>query len=676
MKKVVVLGGGYAGVLTAKKLAKKFKKNKDVQITLIDKQSYHTMLTELHEVAAGRVNEESIRMDLKSIFAGRNVNVVLDEIKNIDFEQKVLTSNDATYEYDYLVMGTGCKPTFFGIPGSENAHQLWSYTDAVNLREHILNMFRQAALTADKEKRRELLTFVTVGAGFTGVEMAGELGEWKDELCRSFHIDKDEVTLYVVDFAPKVLPMYPDKLVRKAERRLIKLGNELVMNSAVSEIHEDKVVLNKGEKVINTRTVIWAAGIEGSDIVDQAQVEKAGRGRIVTNGHLQAKDYQDVYVVGDNIFYIPEGEERPVPQMVENAEHSAPVVAHNIAVDIKGGEYKTYKPTFHGSMVCIGSRYGVAQVGMPGMWFNLSGFFAMASKHLINLVYFVQVLGFNKIWSYLMHEFFHTKNNRSMVGGLLSNSAPVFWKFPLRVFVGFMWLQQGLSKLPKIIHDFNNVFLLPQPPKADALGAASGAVTEAVTAASGAVAEAVTAASGAVAEAVTAASGAVTEAVTAASGAVNEVANQVASNGGDIFTMLADLIHDFMNWIAVLPVPGFVENMVGWSMDAFFYTPDGTQFTQLASLVQGGMIFGEIIFGGMLIIGLFTPVAAIATIAMGCMIWASGMAPTEMLWYLVGGFALIGNSGMVLGLDYYVWPWLREMMKRIPLLRKWYLYVD
>ena len=665
MKKVVVLGGGYAGVLTAKKLAKKFKKNKDVQITLIDKQSYHTMLTELHEVAAGRVNEESIRMDLKSIFAGRNVNVVLDEIKNIDFEQKVLTSNDATYEYDYLVMGTGCKPTFFGIPGSENAHQLWSYTDAVNLREHILNMFRQAALTADKEKRRELLTFVTVGAGFTGVEMAGELGEWKDELCRSFHIDKDEVTLYVVDFAPKVLPMYPDKLVRKAERRLIKLGNELVMNSAVSEIHEDKVVLNKGEKVINTRTVIWAAGIEGSDIVDQAQVEKAGRGRIVTNGHLQAKDYQDVYVVGDNIFYIPEGEERPVPQMVENAEHSAPVVAHNIAVDIKGGEYKTYKPTFHGSMVCIGSRYGVAQVGMPGMWFNLSGFFAMASKHLINLVYFVQVLGFNKIWSYLMHEFFHTKNNRSMVGGLLSNSAPVFWKFPLRVFVGFMWLQQGLSKLPKIIHDFNNVFLLPQPPKADALGAASGAVTEAVTAASGAVAEAVTAASGAV-----------TKAVTAASGAVNEVANQVASNGGDIFTMLADLIHDFMNWIAVLPVPGFVENMVGWSMDAFFYTPDGTQFTQLASLVQGGMIFGEIIFGGMLIIGLFTPVAAIATIAMGCMIWASGMAPTEMLWYLVGGFALIGNSGMVLGLDYYVWPWLREMMKRIPLLRKWYLYVD
>jgi len=665
MKKVVVLGGGYAGVLTAKKLAKKFKKNKDVQITLIDKQSYHTMLTELHEVAAGRVNEESIRMDLKRIFAGRNVDVVLDEITNIDFDKKVLTSKETTYEYDYLVMGTGCKPTFFGIPGSEHAHQLWSYTDAVNLREHILNMFRQAALTSDKEKRRELLTFVTVGAGFTGVEMAGELGEWKDELCRSFHIDKEEVTLYVVDFAPKVLPMYPDKLVRKAERRLIKLGNELVMNSAVSEIHADKVVLNKGEKVINTRTVIWAAGIEGSDIVDQAQVEKAGRGRIVTNGHLQAKDYADVYVVGDNIFYIPEGEERPVPQMVENAEHSAPVVAHNIAADIKGGEYKTYKPTFHGSMVCIGSRYGVAQVGMPGMWFNLSGFFAMASKHLINLVYFVQVLGFNKIWSYLMHEFFHTKNNRSMVGGLLSNSAPVFWKFPLRVFVGFMWLQQGLTKLPKVVSDFNNVFLLPSPPKADAIGAASGAVSDAVSAASGAVTEVVSAASGAVTEAVTAASGAVTETVT-----------QVATNGGDIFSQLADLVHNFMDWIAVLPVPGFVENMVNWSMNAFFYTPDGTEFTALASLVQAGMIFGEIIFGGMLIIGLFTPVAAIATIAMGCMIWASGMAPTDMLWYLVGGFALIGNSGMVLGLDYYVWPWLRDMMKRIPLLRKWYLYVD
>ena len=661
MKKIVVLGGGYACVLTAKKLAKKFKKNKDVQITLIDKQSYHTMLTELHEVAAGRVDEESIRMDLKRIFAGRNVEVVLDEIKTIDFDQKVLVSDQQSYEYDYLVIGTGCKPTFFGIPGAEHAHQLWSYTDAVNLREHILNMFRQAALTADKQKRRELLTFVTVGAGFTGVEMAGELGEWKDELCRSFHIDRDEVSLYIVDFAPKVLPMYPDKLIKKAEKRLIKLGNELVMNSAVSEIHEDKVVLNKGEKVIQTHTVIWAAGIEGSDIVDQASVEKAGRGRIVTNGHLQAKDYEDVYVVGDNIFYIPEGEERPVPQMVENAEHSAPVVAHNIAVDINGGTHKTYKPTFHGSMVCIGSRYGVAQVGMPGMWFNLSGFFAMASKHLINIIYFIQVLGFNKIWSYLMHEFFHTKNNRSMVGGLLSNSAPVFWKFPLRIFIGFMWLQQGLTKLPKIVHDFNNVFLLPAPPKADTIGGASEAVSQVVPE---------------VVETVTAASGAIAEGASSAAAAVSQTVSDVVSNSGDIFTMLADAIHDFMNWITVLPVPGFVENMVNWSMDAFFYTPDGTQFTQLASLVQGGMICGEIIFGGMLIIGLFTPVAAIATIAMGCMIWASGMAPTEMLWYLVGGFALIGNSGMVLGLDYYVWPWIRKMLPKIPLLKKWYLYVD
>ncbi len=661
MKKIVVLGGGYAGVLTAKKLAKKFKKNKDVQIALIDKQSYHTMLTELHEVAAGRVDEESIRMDLKRIFAGRNVEVVLDEIKTIDFDQKVLVSDQQSYEYDYLVIGTGCKPTFFGIPGAEHAHQLWSYTDAVNLREHILNMFRQAALTADKQKRRELLTFVTVGAGFTGVEMAGELGEWKDELCRSFHIDRDEVSLYIVDFAPKVLPMYPDKLIKKAEKRLIKLGNELVMNSAVSEIHEDKVVLNKGEKVIQTHTVIWAAGIEGSDIVDQASVEKAGRGRIVTNGHLQAKDYEDVYVVGDNIFYIPEGEERPVPQMVENAEHSAPVVAHNIAVDINGGTHKTYKPTFHGSMVCIGSRYGVAQVGMPGMWFNLSGFFAMASKHLINIIYFIQVLGFNKIWSYLMHEFFHTKNNRSMVGGLLSNSAPVFWKFPLRIFIGFMWLQQGLTKLPKIVHDFNNVFLLPAPPKADTIGGASEAVSQVVPE---------------VVETVTAASGAIAEGASSAAAAVSQTVSDVVSNSGDIFTMLADAIHDFMNWITVLPVPGFVENMVNWSMDAFFYTPDGTQFTQLASLVQGGMICGEIIFGGMLIIGLFTPVAAIATIAMGCMIWASGMAPTEMLWYLVGGFALIGNSGMVLGLDYYVWPWIRKMLPKIPLLKKWYLYVD
>lgn len=163
MKRIIVLGAGYAGVLTAKHLEKKLKKQ-DVEITIIDKNSYHTMLTELHEVAAGRVDEESIKMELSDIFAKRKVNVVLDEIKTVDFDTKTVKGEHDEYNYDYLVIASGSKPTFFGTPGHELAYQLWTYQDAVKLKEQILHCFRAAACTKDEKERRKLLTFSIVGS--------------------------------------------------------------------------------------------------------------------------------------------------------------------------------------------------------------------------------------------------------------------------------------------------------------------------------------------------------------------------------------------------------------------------------------------------------------------------------------------------------------------------------
>ncbi|MDZ4938519.1 6-phosphogluconate dehydrogenase, partial [Clostridium perfringens] len=137
--------------------------------------------------------------------------------------------------------------------------------------------------------------------------------------------------------------------------------------------------------------VIWTAGVEGSDVVGNMDVEQKGRKRILTNDKLQVPAHPNVYVVGDNIFYIPEGAAAPVPQMVENAELAAPVIAHNIVAELLNKPMKSYKPTFHGTMVCIGSRYGVANVGLPGHMFRLSGFMAMLVKHMINMLYLFQV---------------------------------------------------------------------------------------------------------------------------------------------------------------------------------------------------------------------------------------------------------------------------------------------
>lgn len=611
MKQIIVLGGGYGGVLTAKKLAKQLKNDRDVRITLIDRKPYHTLLTELHEVAAKRVDEDSIKIDLKKIFAGfRNVDVVLDEITEFDFSQRLLKSKAKTYRYDYLVIGTGSKPAFFGTPGAEeHAFTLWSYEDAVLLRERFTDMFRLAAKERDPVARAEMLTFVVVGAGFTGVEMIGELAEHVDELCKDFVIDRKDVQLHVVDMAPKILPILPDKLIRKATRHLEKLGVQITTGSKISAVKENAVAV--GDKEIASRTVIWTAGVEGSDIVASADVTQAGRKRLQTNDKLQSVDRPEVYVVGDNIFYIPEGEKNPVPQMVENAEQAAPIVAYNIVADIRKQPKKSYKPAFHGTMVSIGSRYGVAYVGVPGRMFPLTGFLAMFIKHFINVFYLFTVAGFNKVYSYLLHEIFHVEHRRSFLGGHFSKRSPNFWLVPLRVFVGGMWLMEGWEKLAKIMDDPSKIFLIPAPWTDGTSGAS------------------------------------------------------VAAEGSEAAAEA----------IAALPVPDFITSMVQGMMDMMFYTADGG-YTALAYVFQTGMVVAEIVFGLMLIAGLFTAIASIATVAMGLMIWSSGMAAQEMLWYMFAGVALIGGSGSTLGLDYYIYPRLKKVWKKIPIIRRWYLYAD
>lgn len=444
-KRIIVLGAGYGGILTAKKLANKFKSDNDMEIMLIDKNPYHTMRTELHEIAANRVEETSIRIDLKKVFNRRNVEVVLDEITEMDFKKQILKSNKRKYNYDYLVVGTGSKPAFFGIDGAEeHSYTLWTYEDAVKIKEQILNMFRNAAKETDVEKRKNMLSFVVVGGGFTGVEMMGELGEWKDRLCTNFHIDKSEVSLYLVDALPSILPIYPENLRKKAERKFVELGVRVRTGSGITQVTGNSVKLASGQE-IKADTVIWTAGVQGSTIIENTDVEKQGRGRIVTNQYLQAEGYSNVFVVGDNIFYTVEGQERPVPQMVENAEHSAPLVAKNIHRSVKKKELKSYKASFHGSMVCIGSKYGLAHLGLPGKFFGLTGFLAMFCKHFINLVYFIQVAGINKCWSYLLHEFVYVDDNRSFLGGHLSKKAPSIWLTPLRIMMGITLFNYGFE---------------------------------------------------------------------------------------------------------------------------------------------------------------------------------------------------------------------------------------
>jgi NADH dehydrogenase len=665
-KKIVVLGGGYAGVLTAKKLAKTVKKKKirDVEITLIDRNPFHTMLTELHEVAAQRVEEDSIRIDLKRVFAGRDVNVVTDTVTEADYDGKRLTGLHGAYKFDYLVLASGSKPTFFGIPGAkEHSYSLWSYDDAVRLRERINEAFLEASREQDPVKKRGILTFFIVGAGFTGVEMAGELAELAPILCEKFGIDKKFVNIIEGDMLDRTVPVLPEKLSAKVQRRLEKMGVTLMLKKGICGIGDGWVEYKDAgsDKVnrLDAHTVIWTAGIEGSDISSAAgDLGQKGRGRVETDEYLRSLKKPYVYAAGDNVFYIPDGEKAPVPQMVENAEQSAHTVAHNIIKDITGtGEYEKYKPSFHGMMVCIGGKYGVAHVGLPGKFFGLPSFLAMFAKHFINIVYFIQVMGWNRIFTYLRHEFFTIRNTRSFVGGHLSNRTPSFLLMPLRVYLGFYWLYEGIVKIlegwfkhPSLTGFFSGAnawfdgSLVPLKAFNPATNPVFGAAAQAADAASSASAE-------------------------WAGGAASAVVSQLADPVILDWTLLGFIRVILVNSgdVALKLKIGFVD----WIINNVALGSDGAQMA-----FQIVIVCLEICVGLALMGGLFTTAASLGSIILMTMFLTSTGLYMETWWMFFASVAVLIGGGRALGLDYWVMPVLKKWWKNLKFIKKWYLYHD
>jgi len=626
MKKIVVLGGGYAGVLVAKKLEKKMKKSKiKATITLIDKNPYFTMLTELHEVAAYRVKEDSIRMDLKQIMAGRNVNVVLDKITKVDYDNNVLHGERNDYDYDHLVVATGSKPTFFGVDGAEeNAFTLWSYEDAVKIRYHLAEMFRLAASEVNPEKRKAMLSFYVIGCGFTGIEMIGELAEMVPVFCREYHIDPSEITLRTLDLFSRIMPVLPEKATDRAMKRLKKMGVEVMLDTTVTKVTPESITFARqgeyakpvdgGEITAPTNTVIWAAGIQGSDIVLNApelgHAERTRNSRIQVDPQCRSLTHKNVYVAGDNMFYIPEGG-KPVPQMVENAEYCAPVIAKNIISELNGQEAtEVYNPTFHGCMVCVGGGWGTAYVGIENKFMMvLPSFFAMFAKHFINCVFFVQVFGWHKVFQYIKTEIFTIRDRRSFVGGHFSNRGPSFLAFPIRFWLGGYFFYMAYSKwytgylnVPRLANRFHELANTFQP-------------------------------------------------------------RFFGFNLWDHFKFDLTVTHGgYMTmWFRTSIVGSFLEN---------FVLNSGSNQTAWQYVV---VIFLALI-GLALMGGLFTTLASFGVLLWTVLMILTVGLPNIYWWIPCAAFASMFLGSRVLSLDYWVMPWLIKKWKNIPFIKKWYLY--
>ena len=611
-KNIVIIGAGYAGVHAAKKLAKKYKKDPSVSITLIDRHSYHTMMTELHEVAAHRVEPDAIQFDLRRLFNRTKVNLVTDNVTHVDHKKKQVTTEHGEFPYDYLILGMGGEPNDFGTPGvGEHGFTLWSWEDAVALREQIEKVTRSAALEHDDAKRRAMLTFTVCGSGFTGVEMVGELIEWKNRLAKDNKLDPEDITLYLVEAAPTILNMLERRDADKAESYLVKKGVKILKNSPIVEVKEDAIVLKSGEE-IPTHTLIWTAGVKANSDTKDYGMSQGRAGRLQVNEYMESVDHDDVYVIGD-LAYYEEEEGKPTPQIVEAAEQTGMTAAKSIIAEIDGGEKEAYNGKYHGVMVSIGARYGVAD--LSGI--HLSGWFANFMKHMVNLYYFFGIRSGYYMFHYIMHEFFQTKDKRNIFRNLSTRYGNVLWSLPLRIFVAGFWLVEAGAKIwgqttwEKATSSWSNVGELFK-----GIGDDSWLVGSTVRMPF--------------------------EWLQTTTSGASEAATSGASTAGDAATEWATPILSKM--------PGIFE----WFMQVVLPTPE------MAVFMQKVVVFIELGIGLAILFGLFTWLASAASVGFLVMFTLSAMLGWDKVWALPASIALMNGSGRSLGLDYYVVPFLQQ----------------
>ncbi|MBV9404555.1 MAG: NAD(P)/FAD-dependent oxidoreductase [Acidobacteriaceae bacterium] len=389
--KVLILGGGFGGLKAAQAL-----KRAPADVTLIDKRNFHLFQPLLYQVATGSLSPGEIAAPLRSVLSEqKNTRVLLGEAVDIDPNAKeVLLRDGARLAYDSLIVATGSQSTYFGHDEwREWAPALKSVEDATAIRHKLLVAFEEAERSSDPEQRRAWLTFVIVGAGPTGVELAGALGEiavhtLKHDF-RSIH--PADARILVLDTAPRVLATYPEDLSRKAERSLLKLRARVRTQVTVTCIDRDGVTIKtaNGNEHIASHTVIWAAGVAISEFGKQLAKRTSApteKGRIKMNPDLTIPNFPDIFVVGD-LAYATRPNGKPLPGVAQVAMQGGAYAAKVIASGLKG--HRSVKP-FHyfdkGDLAVIGRAAAIADI----FGIHLSGLLAWLVWLFIHLLYIVE----------------------------------------------------------------------------------------------------------------------------------------------------------------------------------------------------------------------------------------------------------------------------------------------
>jgi NADH dehydrogenase len=380
---VVIIGGGFAGLSAARELAKAA-----VRVTLIDRSNHHVFQPLLYQVATAALAPSDITVPIRwRLRSNPRATVLLAEVTSIDPRRRVVTLDNGTrdVDYDYLIVATGARHAYFGRDEWEiHAPGLKGIDDAYNMRQRFLLAFELAEKSLDPVEREALLTFIVVGGGPTGVELAGTIPEiTKGALWRDFrNIDTRRARVLLVEAGPRLLPFFPEDLSAAARRDLEKLGVEVRLGTPVTSIDERSVTV--GEQRIPARTVFWAAGNIASSLGKQLDAETDRSGRVKVANDLSVPAHPEVFVVGD-LCYVERPDGRPVPAVAPTANQTGRHAARTIRRLIAGEPRLPFKYFHKGDLATIGRHKAVAAFGT----LHISGYIAWWLWLFVHLMYLV-----------------------------------------------------------------------------------------------------------------------------------------------------------------------------------------------------------------------------------------------------------------------------------------------
>ncbi|MFD0617665.1 NAD(P)/FAD-dependent oxidoreductase [Paenibacillus sp. GCM10027629] len=386
--KIVILGAGYGGILTAQRLQKELNYN-EADVTLVNKHDYHYFTTHLHMPAAGTDQMENARVAISKLIDEFKIDFVKATVQQIRTqEKKVLLEDGSALSYDYLIISVGGETETFGIPGmKEYAMSIRSINSVRMIRQHIEYQF--AAYKQD-ETRLDRLTFVVGGAGFTGIEFVSELADRIPELCKQYDVDPSLVKIYNVEAAPSALPGFDPELVEYAMNVLQNKGVTFKIGTPIKEATPEGVIVGEGE-LIKSQTVVWAAGVRGNRMIEEAGIETM-RGRVKVDEFLRVPGQENIFVIGDNsLMFNPEG--RPYPPTAQIAMQQGVTCANNIVASIRNQQPTKFVFSNKGTVASLGKGEAIGIVGTK----KFKGFTAAQLKKIIDIRYLFIIGGLSLV---------------------------------------------------------------------------------------------------------------------------------------------------------------------------------------------------------------------------------------------------------------------------------------